>query len=155
MAKSSGGTRNTSWRDSIDKRANPIGSYETTRLKIKETTNETRSFIDAYPKPTGDFWTDAFNKPDKEVASLTVERYNDGSIHLNQLNAWRANNGYGGELVKTVLEKFKRQGVKKASCYVEWSNNDPLKLLKRLGFKESGRETTGGRYFELNLRYLK
>lgn len=155
MAKSSGGTRSASWRDSIDKRANPIGSYETTRLQIKETTNETRSFFDAYPKPTGDFWTDAFNKPDKEVASLTVDRFDDGSIHLNQLNAWRSNQGYGSELLKTVLQRFKAQGVQKATCYVEWSNSDPLKLIKTLGFKETGKETTGGRYFQIKLKDLK
>ncbi len=151
MAKGNGGTRANTGR--IATRFSTIGNFNTSRIEVVQNmATDRRAMFEAYSKEPVYSWETEGER--RKVVELTVDTSDiPGEVYLNRIDASEGK-GYGRELVTAVLEKYRKQGFKTARAYVEWNNPDSPAMLRKMGAVENGIETSGGRFFTLDLKKL-
>lgn len=121
------------------------------RLNVKTTTSGPRTFFEGYlnpeanPTPT---WLRILSKTPLAVES-TAEITQGDMCYIGHIQAHQNGQGYASELVKYIIDYYKKQSIYKFYAYINHANVNSQNLFRKAGFVEAIKKREGS-YWELN-----
>jgi len=110
--------------------------------QLKESINGGRLTVTVDERPERTFFVGYENSGHRSVARATIE-YKGDDAYIHWIEANPKGSGYGSELLLFVIEHVKLKGAKSLSGFIEFGNDESVRMFKSAGFEEYHRSKRG------------